>query len=91
VSLFNVTVAPDTTAPDGSVTVPVRSPETRDCAISDGTVIRAITSRARDPINIFFTVITLLALHLRESVICKNKLRVSENLNARLAAKDDRA
>ena len=32
-SLFSITVAPDTTAPLGSVTVPVRSPETSDCAI----------------------------------------------------------
>jgi len=46
-SLFSVTVAPDTTAPLGSVTVPVTSPETSDCAIRDGAITAAITNTAK--------------------------------------------
>jgi hypothetical protein len=59
-SLFKVTVAPETTAPLGSVTVPVRSPETADWAIKDGAINAAITSTAKIPVIIFFTVISPL-------------------------------
>lgn len=44
---LSVTVALGTTAPLGSVIVPVRSPETSDCAINDGIKIAVITRKVR--------------------------------------------
>ena len=61
-SLFSVTVAPGTTAPLGSVTVPVRSPDTSDYAIKDGAITAATTSRARNPMINLFVVISPLKL-----------------------------
>ena len=54
---FAVTVALGTTAPLGSVTVPVMSPETRDCATSDGVIIKATTSKASIAVINFLAVI----------------------------------
>ncbi len=42
------------------MTVPVKSPETSDCAINDGAITVAITSTARIPVSSLFAVISPL-------------------------------
>ncbi len=67
-SLFSETEAPDTTAPLGSVTVPVISPVTSDWAIIDGAITAAITSTAKIPVISLFAVISPLKILPLESI-----------------------
>src|SRR5271166_5588815 len=55
-----MTVAPERTAPLGSVTVPVKSPETSDCAINVGAITAATTSTLRIPVISLFIFIVVL-------------------------------